>query len=70
MLTWIHLYAFARTSAATSVRIYCEAARAKDFDAVADPAQHNACVPLGVSIFPRELAVLPELYVLSCFVVV
>ena len=65
MLTWIHIYAFSRTqstsSAATSIRIYYEVAQARDFLTPADPAYYNGKVPLGVSIFPQELAVTPRM---------
>ncbi|GJE91854.1 epoxide hydrolase [Phanerochaete sordida] len=64
VLTWIHIYAFSHTqassSAATSVRIYFEVARANEHAKVADPAFYNARVPLGVSVFPQEIIVVPS----------
>lgn len=66
VLTWIHIYAFSQTqsssSAATSIRIYYEAAQEKDFMKVADPSHYNGKVPMGISTFPRELVLVPPLW--------
>ncbi|KIP01527.1 hypothetical protein PHLGIDRAFT_123272 [Phlebiopsis gigantea 11061_1 CR5-6] len=64
VLTWIHIYLFSHvhstSSAATSVRIYFEASRARDWDALADRRFYNGRVPMGISVFPRELVVVPS----------
>ena len=69
VLTWIHIYLFSHTqntsSAATSLRIYFEANEAGDLGRGGSPAFYNGNVPLGVSIFPKELIVVPERYVRS-----
>ncbi|GJE91833.1 hypothetical protein PsYK624_079840 [Phanerochaete sordida] len=67
-LTWIHIYLFSHTqstsSAATSIRIYYEAVQGGDLrvDALARPELYNGAVPLGISIFPKELWVQPALW--------
>ncbi|EKM49131.1 uncharacterized protein PHACADRAFT_167305 [Phanerochaete carnosa HHB-10118-sp] len=64
VLTWIHIYAFSQaqstSSAATSIRIYYEALHAQDFKTLADPTYYNDKVPLGISIFPQELVLVPQ----------
>lgn len=68
VLTWIHIYLFSHTqsssSAATAVRIYYEAVQIGDLrlDAVCRPELYNGAVPLGISIFPQEVWVQPELW--------
>lgn len=63
VLTWIHIYACSgaqsTSSAATSIRIYYEAVHAHDFHILSDPAYYNGKVPLGVSVFPQEIVVVP-----------
>ena len=63
MLTWIHIYLFSHihstSSAATSVRIYCESERANDWEDMT-ARFYNGQVPMGLSVFPRELVVVPS----------
>lgn len=63
VLTWIHIYLFSHTqstsSAATSLRIYYEANKAQDWNDVGGSKFYNGKVPMGISIFPRELLVVP-----------
>ena len=65
VLTWIHIYLLSNTqstsSAATSIRIYYEANKCSDRSTTGDPRFRNATVPMGISIFPRELLVVPTL---------
>jgi len=61
VLTWISLYAFSRPGPAASVRIYYEAPRAEP-NVRAGWAGHNGRVKLGVSLFPRDLLVVPRLW--------
>ena len=58
VLTWISIYLFSSPGAAASVRIYYEAANANEF--VAEGGSLWVSVPVGLSFFPRELAVLPK----------
>ena len=64
VLTWIHIYAFGQTqsssSAATSIRIYWEYNNANDWASIGSPEYYNGSVPMGISIFPRELVVVPQ----------
>ena len=64
VLTWIHIYLFSHTqstsSAATSIRIYYEVNQANDFGTIQAGKYYNGKVPMGVSIFPRELIVVPS----------
>ena len=64
VLTWIHIYLFSHvhstSSAATSVRIYFEATQANDWSALVDGQHYNGQVPMGLSVFPRELIVAPS----------
>ena len=60
VLTWISVYWFSRAGPAASVRIYYEIAGAGDLP-VADVKWSS--IPLGFSCFPKEVAVVPKLYV-------
>lgn len=56
VLTWISIYWFSRAGPAASTRIYYEAGNA--LRAAQEPPVKS--VPMGVSIFPKELAVVPK----------
>ncbi|KIP03358.1 hypothetical protein PHLGIDRAFT_110977 [Phlebiopsis gigantea 11061_1 CR5-6] len=64
VLTWIHIYLFSHTqstsSAATSIRIYYEVRKAGDLTVLTGSKWYNGKVPMGVSVFPRELLVVPS----------
>lgn len=53
VLTWISIYWFSRPGPGASTRLYFEAHKQK----VWDNLKHTK-VPMGVSFFPKELAVL------------
>lgn len=67
VLTWIHLYLLSgpqgTSSASTSIRIYFEVEAAGDKFTWGSPAHCNGAVPLGISVFPKEIAVTPRVYV-------
>lgn len=56
VLTWISIYWFSRAGPAASARIYFEVG--KTIRAISEPLIDS--VPMGVSIFPRELVVVPK----------
>jgi hypothetical protein len=58
VLTWISIYWFSRGGPAASLRIYYEAARSGAWDPSAQIAPRH--VPIGVSLFPKELFRLPN----------
>ncbi|EPS98673.1 hypothetical protein FOMPIDRAFT_1031345 [Fomitopsis schrenkii] len=59
VLTWISVYWFSRAGPAASVRIYYEIAGQGDLP-VADIKWSS--IPLGLSYFPKEVAVVPKLW--------
>ncbi|TFY61053.1 hypothetical protein EVJ58_g4752 [Rhodofomes roseus] len=59
VLTWISVYWFSRAGPAASVRIYYEVA-GKGAIPVTDVPWSS--IPLGLSYFPKELAVVPKLW--------
>ncbi|KAJ7196521.1 Alpha/Beta hydrolase protein [Mycena pura] len=58
VLTWISVYWFSREGPAASLRIYFEAGN-RNFDKVFRPDTYPT-IPLGLSHFPKDLAVLPK----------
>ena len=69
VLTWIHIYLLSHTqgtsSASTTIRIYFEIIHSDDLPKIGDPKYYNKNVPLGVSVFPKDLNVLPDRSVCS-----
>jgi len=59
VLTWISIYWFSRAGPAASVRIYYEVTDGGG--AITDGAWSS--IPLGLSYFPKEIAVVPKLWV-------
>ncbi|KZT67078.1 alpha/beta-hydrolase [Daedalea quercina L-15889] len=59
VLTWISVYWFSRAGPASSVRIYLEIASRGDLPLDEVPW---SSIPLGLSFFPKELAVMPKLW--------
>jgi len=55
VLTWVSIYWFSRSGPAASVRIYYEASQGSD---LLGPYVPN--VPLGISVFPKDLGVVPR----------
>lgn len=60
VLTWVSIYWFARAGPAASVRIYYEYVKRGIPDPRTTAPVH---VPTGHSYFPKELAIVPRLYV-------
>ncbi|CCM06913.1 uncharacterized protein FIBRA_09225 [Fibroporia radiculosa] len=61
VLTWISIYWFSRAGPAASVRIYYEVTKGGK-EGFGSGAVWNS-VPMGVSFFPKELAIVPKLWV-------
>ncbi|OCH91108.1 alpha/beta-hydrolase [Obba rivulosa] len=61
-LTWISIYWFSRAGPAASVRIYYEISRSADYQGVM--ALYSR-IPLGLSFFPKELAIVPRVWTRS-----
>ena len=59
ILTWISIYQFSKAGPAASVRIYYEATRALDPSALDMYIPH---VPLGISVFPKDVSVPPTFW--------
>ena len=61
VLTWVSIYWFSRAGPTASLRIYYEAAQTGDW---LDPSSQTLSrdVPVGVSIFPKEIHLLPIAY--------
>ncbi|KAF5362873.1 hypothetical protein D9758_007066 [Tetrapyrgos nigripes] len=59
VLTWISIYQFSRAGPAANTRIYFEYMHSKDA-APGALAAGMPTIPMGVSRFPKELAVLPK----------
>ncbi|KAI0122297.1 epoxide hydrolase 1 [Daldinia grandis] len=64
VLTWISIYAFSEAGADASLRLYYEVMHQKDpvsaGNEIASIKAWNGKVPLGLSYFPMDLAVLPS----------
>lgn len=60
VLTWVSVYVFANAGPEASARIYYETKHASG--AWPSALAYNVKVPLGVSQFPRDLAVVPRLW--------
>lgn len=60
VLTWICLYIFSTSGPATSIRIYYETTNVGNFVEIGKLWSY---VPVGLSYFPREIRVLPKVYV-------
>lgn len=56
VLTWISLYQFSRAGPAASFRIYYEITRNNERFS---PPSEAPSIPLGVSLFPKELVGFP-----------
>ena len=61
VLTWVSIYWFSRSGPAASLRIYYEAARTSEW--VPSSQVLPPHVPVGISIFPKELVVLPNTWI-------
>ncbi|KAF8555650.1 alpha/beta-hydrolase [Imleria badia] len=60
ILTWISVYWFSRAGPAASLRIYFEIFKGQSTGWI--PPQHPK-IPMGVSLFPKELMVVPKAWV-------
>ncbi|KAF8526168.1 Alpha/Beta hydrolase protein [Gautieria morchelliformis] len=58
IITWVSIYWVSRGGPAASLRIYYEAARTGAWDPSAQIVPRH--VPIGISLFPKELFVLPK----------
>lgn len=62
VLTWVSIYWFSRAGPAASVRIYYEASQA--FNLL---GSYVSKVPMGISVFPKDLGIVPRRYELLTF---
>ncbi|KAI8960304.1 epoxide hydrolase 1 [Daldinia sp. FL1419] len=64
VLTWVSIYAFSEAGPDASIELYYEAMHQKDIvtqnNAISAVQTWNGKVPLGLSYFPRDLAVIPS----------
>ena len=62
VLTWVSIYWFSSAGPAASVRIYYEASQA--FNLL---GSYVSKVPMGISVFPKDLGIVPRRYELLTF---
>jgi len=60
VLTWISIYYFSRAGPAASTRIYYEVMHSPDGFSSFASTKNKPTIPMGVSIFPKELRVTPK----------
>ncbi|KAK7464789.1 hypothetical protein VKT23_005996 [Stygiomarasmius scandens] len=63
VLTWISIYYFSRAGPAASTRIYYEVMHSPDGFGSFASTKNKPTIPMGVSIFPKELRVTPKSWV-------
>lgn len=62
VLTWVSIYWFSRAGPAASLRIYKESADSGDLSLNFGKPKDSPIIPLGYSMFPKELVPLPKAY--------
>ncbi|THU96132.1 alpha/beta-hydrolase [Dendrothele bispora CBS 962.96] len=65
VLTWISIYYFSRAGPTAAARIYYEVFHSPDGLGSPDMLKNNPTIPMGVSVFPKELVFAPKSWIPS-----